>query len=356
MLFQFINANRQELIARTRAKLAKRLAPSPTERELTSGVPLFLDQLVGMLRHVPSSATETMGRSAAVHGVGFLSLGYTVAQVVHDYGDVCQAITELAEESDAPITIDELQILNLCLDDAIAGAVAEYAHLREQSIVAEGAERLGALAHEMRNALSTAMLSFDTIKRGVAGTGGNVAAMHTRSLLRLGSLIDRSLTQVRLDAEIIKREPVVLAELIEEAEIAAMIQARAHGLELSVSPVDIALVVEVDRQVLAGALANLLQNAFKFTRANSHVSLRTHATPERVRIDVEDQCGGLPGGETEALFRPFEQRGANRSGLGLGLSIARRAVEANGGKLLVHNLPPVGCRFTIDLSRVARTA
>ena len=105
-----------------------------------------------------------------------------------------------------------------------------------------------------------------------------------------------------------------------------------------------------DRQMLSAAVENLLQNAFKFTRRHSHVAVRAHATPEnRVLIEVEDECGGLPPGTAQMLFRPFEQRGTDRSGLGLGLPIAQRSVEANGGVIHVRDLPGTGCIFTIDL-------
>ena len=112
------------------------------------------------------------------------------------------------------------------------------------------------------------------------------------------------------------------------------------------------LVVDVDRQLVSGAITNLLQNALKFTRPHSLVSLVTRCTAERVTISVEDQCGGLPAGKAEELFQRFKQRSANRTGIGLGLRIARGAVEANRGELRVVDLAPRGCRFTIDLPRV----
>ena len=95
----------------------------------------------------------------------------------------------------------------------------------------------------------------------------------------------------------------------------------------------------------------MLQNAFKFSRHGGHIILRTTTTADegRVQIEVEDECGGLPPGRAEDLFRPFEQRGANRSGLGLGLAIARESVETNGGLIRARNLPGKGCVFTIDL-------
>ena len=71
---------------------------------------------------------------------------------------------------------------------------------------------------------------------------------------------------------------------------------------------------------------------------------------DRVLIEVEDECGGLPG-DTINLFRPFEQRGADRSGLGLGLAYSRWAVEANRGRIYARSIPGKGCVFTVDLPR-----
>jgi signal transduction histidine kinase len=118
-----------------------------------------------------------------------------------------------------------------------------------------------------------------------------------------------------------------------------------------VREIDPGLEVEGERQVLMGALMNLLQNAFKFTHPHSEVSLNAYALADRILIDVQDHCGGLPPGFAEDMFQPFTQAAEDRTGLGLGLSIARRSVEANDGILSVRNLPGTGCVFTIDLPR-----
>lgn len=350
MLHEFLVENREEIIDRARAKIAQRAAPRPTEAEFVNGVPLFLDQLTHTLRLSLASSAE-IGQSATRHGNDLLRMGFTVAQVVHDYGNVCQAVTELAAELAAPISNDEFHTFNRCLDDAIAEAVTEYSRQREHSIADEGTERLGFLAHELRNMLTRAMLAFEALKTGSVGTGGSTSAILGRSLLGLRDLIDRSLAEVRLEAGIQRRERVLLAEFIEEVEVTATMEAMSRGLHLSVSPVEFGVAVEGDRQILAAAVANLLHNAFKFTRAHGHVSLKIHTTPERVLIEIEDECGGLPPGKAEELFRPFAQRGADHSGVGLGLTISRRGVEANGGEIHVRNLPGQGCVFTVDLPR-----
>jgi signal transduction histidine kinase len=355
MLHEFLTVHRDEIIARTRAKVATRTAPRPTEAELKHGVPLFLDELVETLqREQATSARPTsaeFNRGAIQHGGALRQAGFTVAQVVHDYGDVCQAVTELAMELELPISADEFKTLNRCLDEAIAQAVTEFARQRELSLSDRQTERLGFFAHELRNLLSNAMVAFEVLKTGTVGVGGSTGGVLGRNLLALRDLIDRSLAEVRLEAGVHRPERVPLAELMEEVELAASIDAKARGLQLTVTPVKPGVAIEVDRQLIAAALANLLQNAFKFSRPKGHVVLRTdtETASGRVLIDVEDECGGLPPGAAEAIFRPFEQIGADRSGLGLGLAIARESVETNGGLIRVRNLPGRGCIFTIDL-------
>ena len=352
MLHEFLSANRAAIIARTREKIATRPAPRATEDELETGIPLFLDQLVDTLR-LSQPSNLAISDSAAKHGRNLLNRGFTVAQVVHDYGGVCQAAIELAGEATVAITADEFHTLNRCLDDAVAQAVTEYTRAREESIADEGKERLGNLAHELRNALGGAMLAFQTLGTGSVGFGGSTASLLGRNLRRLSALIDSSLAQVRLEAGIQTPERVSISQFVEELEVGAAMEANARNLTLAVTQIQPGVDVEVDRQLLAAAVTNLLQNAFKFTRPNGHVSLRTSSTESRVLIEIEDECGGLPPGKVDELFRPFEQRGANRTGLGLGLSISRKSVEAIGGAIRVRDIPGTGCAFVVDLPRLS---
>ena len=354
MLDDFLISQRDSIIARSQARVASRPNPRPTDVEVTSGVPVLLEQLVVALRLAKSSSVidhEEIRKSAAEHGHDLLRMGLTIAQVVHDYGDVCQVITELAGELNAPVSGEEFRTLNLCLDDAIAGAVTEYAHQHESAIAEQGTERLGVLAHEQRNLLNMAMLSFEILKGGQVAIGGSTGILLGRSLLGLRALIDRSLADVRLDAGIDHLERISVADFIGEVEIGASVQARMRPIHLVVTTVDRTVFIEGDRQVLAAAISNLLENAFKFSHPNGTVSLTTTATADRVFFEVEDECGGLPPGKTEELFQPFEQRGADRSGIGLGLSICRKAAKANGGEIAVRDLPGKGCVFTLNLPR-----
>jgi hypothetical protein len=351
MLHQFIRANREELIARARAKVASRSAPRPTEDDVKHGVPKFLAQLEEILDMDAADSSPDgaeMELSATQHGGDLLRQGFSVGQVVHDYGDVCQAVTELAVDRKVSIATSEFRTLNRCLDNAIASAVTEYGHQREKTQARGEVERLGLFAHELRNLLGAAMLSFHAVKRGTVGINGTTGAVLERSLSSLARVIDRSLSEVRLSVGSLRRDRIRLRAFIEEIEIVAALDAKQRKLSFTVDCTDRDAMMDVDRHLLGSAVSNLLQNAFKFTRADGQVWLRAGARDDRIVIEIEDRCGGLPE-QPEHLFRAFEQQGVDQSGLGLGLVICRRAVEAHGGKVTARDLPGDGCVFTIDL-------
>jgi signal transduction histidine kinase len=354
MLHEFITANREEIIRRCRAKVATRSVPPP-DVVIDNGVPVFLDQLIDALRLGLTSSPE-IGRSAVKHGHDLLLQGFTVSQVVHDYGDVCQSITDLAVEQNAPISTDEFRTLNRCLDDAIAGAVTQFGREQNQSTLdgetARGSERAGFLAHELRNVLNTAIMAFEVLKTGNVGVGGSTGGVLHRSLMGASALVGRSLAEVRLTQGIQNRDRFLVSEFIQELAPAATLEASARGIGLTVIPVEEGVAIEADRQVLAAVVGNLLQNAFKFTRPRTNVTLRVSASAERVLIEIQDECGGLPAGNASELFRPFEQRSADRTGVGLGLAFSRWGVEANNGRIYAHDLPDKGCVFTLELPRL----
>ncbi len=352
MLHEFLSANRDAILTRTREKARHRPAPCPTDEELQNGLPMFLGQLVEMLQadHPGEGALE-IGSSATKHGEEMRRRGCTVAQVVQDYGSICQAITEIAVEQRASIGADEFKTLNGCLDGAVAAAVTEFGRQREQIMSEESNEHLGVLAHELRNALHTATLGFEALQSGLVGPGGSTSRLVQSSLEQMHDLLDRSLTEVRVKAGVHRRTSVSVAAIIREVAAGAEVEAAHRHMQLTIGPVTDDLTVDGDKQILVSAVANLMQNAFKFTRAAGRVSLHTSATVDWVEIVVADECGGLPVEKTELLFRLFEQHGADRTGLGLGLAISRRGVEDSGGTIHVRDMPGRGCVFTIRLPR-----
>jgi signal transduction histidine kinase len=372
VLHEFLTANRSELIAGCHEKSLRRAPPHQTSDELARGIETFLDQVIqtlqleqtsqpqdGMKISGPSGGGATYSEISATatrRGRELSQHGFTVDQVVHEYGDLCQSISDLAVARGRLIGADEFRTLNRCLDNGIADAVTEFASHRAslQEATSSGAlnEKLGFLAHELRNHLHTATLAVMALKAGHVGLGGATGGVLDRSLIGMRGLIDRSLADVRAEAGLARRRRLVsLADFIADVRISAGLEAQTRGCTLNVGPVDASLAVEIDREMLFSAVGNLLQNAFKFTKRGTEVKLSAYAVDDRIRIDVADHCGGLPIATPEDLFLAFRQNAKDRTGLGLGLAISRRGVEANQGTLAVRDVPGLGCVFTIDLPK-----
>src|SRR3984893_17842200 len=212
MLHEFLTSNRQLVISRCREKVAKRFEPTETLATIDHGVPLFLQQLAETLRaeqntHVrnadsePTPAPTEIGRAAALHGTELLRRGFSVDQVVHDYGDVCQCVTALAVEQNVPISTDEFRTLNRCLDNAIADAVASFGSARQTSIDRQAEtlqQRLVIFTAEHRRLIDIAVQSLTAIKTGNIGISGATGALLDHALVELRSLTDRSLPEIVL--------------------------------------------------------------------------------------------------------------------------------------------------------------
>ena len=359
MLHEFIVIHRDEIIKRTRDCLANRPWPFVSTAEMEHGVPLFLTQLAETLELelTDTSPWANQMRDTAVrHGAELSVAGFSLAQVVHDYGDICQAVTDTAIAWAAPITVEEFHTLNRCLDTAIAEAVSEHGRLTAQRRSADETARLGNAAHELRDLLNGALLAYHALRRGDVAINGSTGAILGRSLIGLENIVNRTLSEVRLAAGNQRQVRLKVAALIDEVAATGALHAEHRGVAFRVTAVDPTIAIAGDPQLLASAIMNLLHNAFKNTHVGGTVTLRAFAQEQRLVIDVADECGGIPDTDGD-LFEPFgERRSRNATGLGLGLSIARAAVRLHGGDIHIRNIPGTGCVFTINLPLVLENA
>jgi len=211
MLHELLTSNQEELIRRCREKAMHRFEPAQVPAAINHGVPLFLQQLGDTLRleQVTSvrRATEPeatpghseFARAAALHGAELLRLGYSIDQVVHEYGDICQSVTEIAVEQHAKISADEFRTLNRCLDDAIADAVTSFGSARQISLndqVQTLHDRLSAFLDEYRRLVDIAIQSYSAIRTGNVGVSGATSTLLVHTLDELRSLAARTVSEI----------------------------------------------------------------------------------------------------------------------------------------------------------------
>ena len=352
MRHDFLIENRTELIDRCRLKVAARRAPRATPAELEHGIPLFLDQLTGMLPAArsaigvgPSSgpaAESRMERGATRHGRELLRNDFSIDQVVHDYGDLCQSIMEIASAQGRRISVEDFAILNGRLDNAIAGAVAEYARRREDIKLEAGQlathEVMAALAGEMRSLLNTAIVAITAIKGGGAGFGGATASALDRSLIGMHGAIDRLLAQSRVEGVAGPSMAIVdLSAFIGDVRPAAALEARLAGCELAVTAVDEGIFMEVDPEPLASALAVLLREACRASGPDGVVMLGARSVERRVLIEIQDANPEADRWDAGAQAAAF--------------ALVRERIEASGGRMFSRQPPRGTCVATIAVPR-----
>lgn len=350
MLYQFLAENREKILAKTRRKADAVSDDKPTTAESERGLPQFYDYLTGELERASkgqAKAVEEDGGpdTTAKHGQELKRLGYTVSQVVQGYGVLAQAIAEATLAAKAEVSAEESETLNLTLDLAIAEAVTGFAKRVDST---DCAKKIGILTHELRNALAAASIAHTMGKRAVVTRMDEILA---RNLRRMRDILDRSFSEVRMQNEKdVERCPVNLLDIAEAVEATAGEEARARGLALEVE-VEPGLQAVTDPHYLTSVLSNLVQNAVKYSKKGGAVWVRGRGDGENVVLEVEDSCGGLPEGKADELFQPFIQKGEDKTGLGLGLTISRQAVARIGGKLDVRDLPGRGCVFSVSLPK-----
>jgi hypothetical protein len=352
MLYRFLEENRSEILALSEQKTLKLAGALPSSSELERGLPLFYEHLIHYLKNPATGPSEDkIVSGAAGHGRELLRLNYSLSHVVHAYGAMCQAITELAQRRNANISTQEFNELNMCLDVAIASAVSEFQFHSAQANEEREVQHLGFLVHELRNSLSSATIAQEMIKQGLVGTGGSTARVLEENLANMRNLIDRSLSDLRMRADPeVHIEKFHLNILIDQILLTAQSEARRKKQILN-NESKFEIEMETDRQLLLSTIANLIQNALKYTKIGGHISIQAKSSTDNVVIEVEDECGGINSETMKNLFKPFVSGGFDQGGLGLGLTIVQRGILLLQGKVSVVNNPGRGCAFVIEVPK-----
>jgi signal transduction histidine kinase len=354
-LYEVIAAKHDDVMLRWKAQVQGTLAPEGMAHlELIDHIPEFVDEIIAALR--ADAGLSSVGPSpegsttAAGHGVQRLRLGFSLDSVVREYGALNDAIVNTAREAGAEITFRELQVLFDATITGIARAVTRYTQQRDAELLRQANEHFAFIAHELRNPLSSATMAFQLLKnKGQLPEKDRSVGALERGLQSTSELIDQTLEIAQVASGIaLRRQWTTLRALFDDVGLGATSEAESRGVELRVMIEDDER-ISLDVRLVRSALGNLLRNGVKYTSSGSTVELRGQVANGRVVIEVEDCCGGLPPGKVEEAFAPFVRLDKSQSGFGLGLAIAKQAVDAHGGSIRVQNLPGKGCVFVLEL-------
>ncbi|MTV36971.1 hypothetical protein [Duganella radicis] len=306
MLYEFISQNHAWLLDRG-AQLRKDRGQVPIDHELDKGFALFLDQLIASLQQEESEGAYSsgaisgpvsgapsqseVGMAAFSLGSEVYALGLPIDQLVHSYGDMCQAIVELAEIKDLRLEIGEYRLLNHCLDNAIASAVSEYEfhHHRMQAAQSRQGEMQSraATGERIRKHLGTATTAIAALKLRELTLGGMTGKILERSLLHLNEIVsemgeENNANQVADTALHLVPLTTFLTGIVAAVAPCASVLKRS----VTLAPVNPALALQGPLDLLAAALIGLLQACLERTIEDDEIALHGYARGSSILIDI----------------------------------------------------------------------
>ena len=322
--------------------------------QLRDGIPDYLAAMVKLLKEADLDLLNGNARAAWAdvareHGITRVRIGFDIGQLVHEFVVLRRVIGRVADRD--PDRADAKELVSEIVEAAIAVAVQAYVDARDTEARRTQAESVAFLTHELRNPLTTAVLTAAKLRNQARPEEARHMETLQRNLARLGELIDSVLLTQKLEAGevVVALSDVPLGPLLESALEAARKVAETKRLPFHVR-YDPDLTVRLDPVLTRSAIANVVDNAVKYTDAGE-VDVEVVDRRDEVVVDVRDTCPGLSPEELQTIFEPFKRGSSSKAGTGLGLAIARRAVEAQGGSIRAESPGPSGCRFSITLPK-----
>lgn len=322
--------------------------------ELTDHMPRFLAELTRAVQALPADAPpvahtwqEPVSHQASLeHGRQRLRDGFDVSEVVREYRILGDVILAACAERDFVPSIADLRLLQATLLAGTGEAISAYVARRDDELRKLASRHLAFIAHEIRNPLGTAWIAADILADRVTSEIRGAVDILRRSLTQLRNRVD-DVVNVEAPALTIERVPLAIGGVLAEVRDDLLAEACLKDIDVVVEAADTGE-VQGEARLLASAIGNVVRNAIEYSSPGSTVCVRARRDEDAVAIHVEDACGGLPAGY-EDMFRPWVRMSERQGGLGLGLAIAKQAIEAHGGRIGVRDRPGVGCVIEIAL-------
>jgi len=345
----------QRWLELVQAEVARNIEISPTD--LRNAMGDYLRLLAESLRRERSS-NESVDSEAWVvvakeHALTRVRIGFDIEQLVHEFILLRKVLIHFARDAGLLIDTYQAERLTDLIEAAICVSVGTYVRSRDYEFRRTEAEHVGFITHELRNPLTTAKLAASQICRETHSSAerGKLCTLLESNLSRLEELISTVLLNEKLQALSIKVNPIDtnLGMVLQDSIRNATETARRKGLRFK-SAFDAQIPLHIDPSLTRSAVDNLLDNALKYTDAGT-VEISVEHLPNEIVLHVKDQCHGLSKEELATIFEPFKRGHSGKPGTGLGLTIARRSIEIQGGHIQVESSDYEGCHFWINLPK-----
>jgi signal transduction histidine kinase len=277
--------------------------------------------------------------------------GLSVDDVVLGYKLLVGVIRDWIRERSVEVTAEEHGLLINALFTELSQTVLDYSRHRADEVARQRAEYLAGLTHQMRSPLLSLSLCAELLERDPLGLDPRVVDRLRRNVDRLRHLVDGVMRLERFEPHElpVRPRPVRPAHLVQEILRERECEAARKGLRLE-ARVDPGLTMRFDPELFRDALDNLVENALRYTPAGFvRIEVDDSAAETDVLFRVEDSGPGIPPERQQKLFSPI--RSTSTAGVGIGLTVAHRAVTAQGGTLGLHSEPGKGSRFWFRLPR-----
>lgn len=324
---------------------------------LRGSMPAYLDILADALRQsgsVGNAGGASWHRVARKHAEERVRLGFDIAQLVDEFIVLRQVLFDVLGDEGVLTDLGQAGRIVDLIEGAISAAVVSYVQFRDDAARRRAAEHVTFITHELRNPLTAVSLGVEKLRRTLSLSPSDERTFQAieRNTRRLAELIEGILVLERQGERKPDIVPTRLQEILEGPMTAAKLVADAKGLNLE-ARFDPDLVVEVDRPMTISAFDNVLQNALKYTDRGD-VRVDVEERPDDVVVHVLDNCPGISKEELDAMFEPFWRGRSGKPGVGVGLAIARRAMEAQGGSITAEPREGPGCHFSLTLPKRRR--
>lgn len=247
----------------------------------------------------------------------------------------------LASRTDSQLSARKDEIGELAREFDVMASYVEKTLLARQQLLRD-------VSHELRAPLARMQVATAILEQQ-SGTQDNPLLMQlNRESEQLGQLIDQLLSLSRLDdLSLQTTEPVILNTLLESIRDNYLLIYPDHQVNIETTPAD--LTVRINRALLERIVANLLENALKYSPAGRCVQIESVVQQHSLLMTVSDQGKGLDEEHLDKIFEPFYRVSEEIAGYGLGLSIVKNAVRRLQGDVFARNNAMGGVTVTVKL-------